>query len=454
MLWVKGALRRAGVDRPVAFAVAARLVYVLSAPVTLLLIQRALSPEAQGYFFTFASLLALTTVFELGLSQVLLFTASHEQGGLWWAPDGTLDGEADARGRVASLTRSALRWYAAVAGFVLVVLVPSGFLFFSRAGAARDAVAWQGPWTLAVAAAAGACLLSPVFAVLEGCGLVAEVQLARLVQQLAGTAALWAGLLGGAELYAVPLNLGASLALGVAWIVVWRGRSVREIVSFRGGAARVHWRTEVWPMQWRMALSWIAGWFVFQVFSPMVFAYQGAVAAGRIGLTLTLSHALVSVGSAWTNPKAALFGHLAARRDYGAMDAKYREVLRQSVALVAAGGVAVVLGVVVARAIGHPMAERLLAPWPTAALMGVAVANQIVFAQTVYLRAHREEPLLGVTLALGAAVAVTSWLLARSATVDAVAFGYFALTTVIFLGGGTIVFRAKRREWQGRGSAA
>jgi hypothetical protein len=245
------------------------------------------------------------------------------------------------------------------------------------------------------------------------------------------------------------MNLGASFACGVAWIVVWRGRTVADLLQFREEGSHVRWRTEVWPMQWRMALSWVGGWFVFQVFSPVVFAYQGAAAAGRMGMTVTLSQAVVSIGSAWTTPKAAVFGQLAAQRDYRAMDRKFRDVLRQSVGLVALVGVAVVAGVIVARAIGHPLADRLLGPWPTAALMGVAVANQVVFAQAVYLRAHKEEPLLRVTLVLGAAVAVTSWLLARFATVDAVAFGYFLLTIVVFLGGGTLIFVRKRRQWYG-----
>ena len=44
-------------------------------------------------------------------------------------------------------------------------------------------------------------------------------------------------------------------------------------------AAQVAWRREILPFQWRISVSWMSGYFIFQLFTPMLFTNQGAVAA-------------------------------------------------------------------------------------------------------------------------------------------------------------------------------
>ena len=54
----------------------------LAGGVTVALIARFLSPDEQGYYFTFGSLIALRIVFELGFSSVILQMTSHERTSL------------------------------------------------------------------------------------------------------------------------------------------------------------------------------------------------------------------------------------------------------------------------------------------------------------------------------------------------------------------------------------
>lgn len=57
-----------------------------------MLIARFLSP-AEGYYYTYASLIALQMVFELGFSQVIMQLTSHERTHLSIEPDGTVTGD-------------------------------------------------------------------------------------------------------------------------------------------------------------------------------------------------------------------------------------------------------------------------------------------------------------------------------------------------------------------------
>ena len=73
---------------------------------------------------------------------------------------------------------------------------------------------------------------------------------------------------------------------------------------------------EVWAFQWRIAVSWLCGYFIFQLYNPVLFAYHGAVTAGQMGMSLSLANALISVAISWVNTKAAPFGAMIAGREY------------------------------------------------------------------------------------------------------------------------------------------
>jgi hypothetical protein len=83
-------------------------------------------------------------------------------------------------------------------------------------------------------------------------------------------------------------------------------------------------------MQWRIALSWVSGYFIFQLFTPVLFAYQGAVVAGQMGMSLSIATALNTLALAWINTKAPMFGLLIARGEFAALDRLFFRSLRQA----------------------------------------------------------------------------------------------------------------------------
>jgi len=75
-------LHLVGVDRAVGYAVLGNLTSLILGPVTVLLIAMRFSPEIQGYYYTFGSLVALQVLFEMGLGQAIIPFASHEWSSL------------------------------------------------------------------------------------------------------------------------------------------------------------------------------------------------------------------------------------------------------------------------------------------------------------------------------------------------------------------------------------
>ncbi|MGZ8853718.1 MAG: hypothetical protein ACXW2X_10010, partial [Thermoanaerobaculia bacterium] len=196
-----------------------------------------------------------------------------------------------------------------------------------------------------------------------------------------------------------------------------------------------------------IALSWISSYFIVHLFIPVLFVSRGPSAAGRLGMSMTLVSAVFIASTAPLTTKSPLFGEWIARRDFAALDARFFPIMWRSFGLMAFGSAALFGGVLALRAIGHRWSERLLEPLPLALLLAALLASTIVFAEAVYLRAHKREPFLGIYIASALVIAPSTFFLGRAYGATGMMFGYFVATAVVTLGGGTWVFLRKRREW-------
>jgi len=442
-------LLKVGIDRAVAWAVLGRTWTAAAGVLSVLLITRFLSGTEQGFYFTFASIVALQLFFELGLSYVLLQFVSHECVHLQWTRCGTLDGDHVAKSRLSSLLRWTTKWYLVAALLMVVIVVPAGWWFFSSHGTGNEGVEWQLPWIALGLVTAGVLLLSPALGFLEGTGKVAEVALLRLMQGIALSCTLWVSLAAGMRLYAAPLSVLASLLVGWCFILARYRRLLVDLLAHRVAGEVVSWRHEVWPFQWRIALSVLSGYFIFYLFTPVLFAYRGPVEAGQMGMSLSIATAISTVALAWMNTKTAPFGALVAKHDWTSLDSIFFRTMKQSFAVCFVGCAitwSIVLGVNIANL---RISERLLPPASFGLLLVATLVNNIVFSEAVYLRSHKKEPFLWLSILGGVLTGLSTWLLGRSFGPIGMLVGYVLLSIVVGLGGGTIVLVSKRTAWHG-----
>jgi hypothetical protein len=435
-----------GLDRAVAFTVLARVWSSSAGIITILLIARFLSSAEQGYYYTFGSLVALQIVFELGFSIVILQLASHERAHLSISDEGVVSGDPIAHERLASVLQKSVRWYSVMAALMAIILIPSGFYFFSLHQHPAQSVAWRLPWCLVVLAATFTFQIDPILSFLEGCGQVANVARLRMSQAILGSLLVWSALALHRGLFAPAMMILGQVIAGVIWLQR-RRRLLLGLFRQKTTSHRIGWRTEVWPFQWRIAVSWICGYFIFQLFNPVLFAYKGPVAAGKMGMSLSIAGALTSVAIAWVNTKAAPFGTMIARKDYAQLDKAFFQALRQSVSVCAVGSLVVWLGAVYLHAAGLRFAERMLDPLSLGILLLATIINVIVFAEAVYLRAHKVEKFLSGSI-LGAMLVGSStyWLGKRYGAMGMVS-GYLAVGIVVGLGYNTFIFLKYRKLW-------
>ena len=448
------ALRRGGIDRAVGYTLVGRLWTAVAGFLTLFLLTRFLTPIEQGFYYTFNSVLALQVFFELGLTFVILQFASHERAQLEWTPARTLTGDPRAKARLASLLRISLVWYAVMAALMMATLLPAGLEFFGAHAPAHAAVRWQWPWAWVVLVSGGMLAASPLYAVLEGCGLVAEVAARQLVQNVLTSLLLWLALSRHWALFAAPCSTTISLLYGLFWL--WRNYRpfARDLLGSALPDVAISWRREVWPFQWKIGLSWLSGYFISSLFNPILFKYHGAVAAGQMGLSFSVMGAVAAIAMAWVTTKSAPFGSLIARREFRQLDRLFFPTLWQSASVVAVGGLGFWGAAWLLHHWHHPLALRLLPLQPLGLLIGAVVINHVVFAQALYLRAHKQEPFLILSVVIGVLVALSSYLLGRPLGAVGMMLGYFVVNATVGLGAGTAIFLWKRRAWHAPAEAA
>jgi O-antigen/teichoic acid export membrane protein len=405
------------------------------------MIVRYLTAQEQGFYYTFNSILALQTLFDLGLLVVILQVASHEHAHLRWE-QGKLVGDPAAKGRLATLLSWLLRWYSIAGGTAFVLLSFGGYFFF-RMTAPATHIAWRGPWIALCAICGLNLLLNAVLSFLEGMGLVVQVSVARIRASVMSTVILWLALAGKLHLVVAPMML-AGIAASNCWFVVKNWRALRDLL-FATSRFPLDFKREIWPFQWRLGVTSISSYMMTQILNPMVFARVGASAAGQMGMSLTITNVPVNVGTAWITTKAQRFGGHVARKEIDKLDHLFFSSLLASTAFVTLGGALLIGAALYFKAAGFTFMTRVLSPWSLAALMIAGMAGHIANSLGTYIRASKMEGLMWPTVGGAVLFAAMIFPLANVYGVNGIVCGYLLLQ-LLMLPAVVIVFRRHRNQ--------
>jgi hypothetical protein len=451
MLALLNRMRRwAGVDRPVFYVAVGRTWSLFSGPITVLLLAHFFTPKQQGYYYTFGSVMALQVFLELGFGQCIVQFASHEFAHLRFLPGGVLEGDPRARSRLISLGRLSLKWYAVMAVLVVLGIGVGGHLFFSLRN--DPSVAWGLPWWSLSLATGLALAILPVGALLEGCNQLSFIYGLRTLTAMLGSFVMWTALCSGAGLYSGAI-VGLAGTLMTAIVFAWRWRGfVKELFHEpKQNEQTISWRHEIWPFQWRIAVSWFSGYFTFSLFMPVLFYFHGPVVAGQMGMTMQLVNSLNALASSWAGTKGPRYGILISRREFQELDRLFFKTTAQAVGVCVAGGVVLLLVLAFVRehfAIG----SRFLGIGPASLLVLATIVGQIAWSQSVYLRAHKREPLMWLGVGMGLMTSILVITLGRSYGVWGVCLTCL-LVQFVCLVWATVVWKRCRRDWHQTGAA-
>lgn len=363
-----------------------------------LFLPRWLTGAEQGFYYAFNSLIGLQIFFDLGLNYVVVQTVSHEFAHLGVNCHGRLEGEPNNLYRVAYLARFLRKWYRIVSlGFFFVIGGGGIYFFCGNNMVSQDY--WLTTWCLLVFGVSCNIYFSPMFAILEGCGQIGYMAKVRLKQSIISSVILWLLL----EMRMGLLSMPIAQFLGLLYLLWWLNRKAKIIIGLKElalplSADRISYRQEIFPMQWKIALSWMSGYFIFQLVTPLLFMHQGPIIAGQVGFTQHIFNTLSTFGMSWVNTKTPRFGALIAGNNRRELNRLYWAGLNRSLAFTIIGSIGLYLGACWIKSCGFTLGERIASLMVIALMALIAVFNIFIFAAAAYMRAHREEPMLGVSI--------------------------------------------------------
>ncbi|PIT73914.1 hypothetical protein B9Z31_08600 [Limnohabitans sp. G3-2] len=401
----------------------ARATQLVSGFVTLGLVAHFFDLSTQGYFFTFNSLIALQVFAEMGLSMVLIQFSAHEMAKLNWTEAGKVEGDKTAKARLRALLIFALGWFGVSGILLVVILIPAGEWFFNRAVTVNILPAnLLLHWNLLVFFVSGNLIVTAICNIIEGTGRVTEVAGVRFAQFIGGGFAAWIAIAQGVGLLALALQYGVMLVIGITYLLTYRRRFIWDLIRAKLPSHALAWRREILPFQWRIAVSWLSGYFVFQYTTPLLFSTHGPEAAGRMGMTMQVFSAISSICIIFVTARIPIFGRMVANRIQSELDILFRRSVVQSfAALVAALMLAMILLTIV-----HwhefSISTRLLPLGQSWILALACIGSHSIYVQSVYLRTHKQEPFMKLSVINGVLMAgLSTWFIPQAGTAGAVA---------------------------------
>lgn len=381
-------LRFCGIDSHVLNTLILRSWGIFAGAGTIILIPQTITITEQGYFYTFVSILAIQIFFELGLNQVIIQLVSHEAAYLQ-IKNGKIIGDPEKAAKLTGLVGLLREWYLYASFTFFIVASLLGWFFFNYRNHGIGINYWGTAWCLVVLFTSINLYLSPKLALVEGTGAIGEIARLRLIQSIIGNILLWLMLLNDFGLFstlAIPLSTTIGTYLWLRFKASWITAAKKN--------SYISWRHDVFPLQWRIGVSWASGYILFQLFTPIIFSTHGPVEAGRLGLSISIFTAITSVGISWITANTPKFTMYISRGEHKNLNMLFLTTSLQSTIFTSLLSIVIIIVFKYLKMMGLELANRVV-DIDTMYWMGLSsVVNCFIFSCATYMRAHREEPML------------------------------------------------------------
>lgn len=439
--------RKVGIDLAVFYTAGTKLFQAAVQFAVLGALAKNLSPFEQGYYYTFQSVLALQIFFELGMTSVLIQVTSHEAATLDLARSHELQDSSTASERLSSLLHHLIRWYLVASTLFFVSVFVIGLFFFYRSNGGLLPRQWVGAWLLSTFMTAISMTFQAIIAFTEGIGRINAAAKVRAALGISTVLTLFASMSIGGGLYSPGLSLLVGISVGALFLLNGNRAILISIWWKHNPSLIINWTKSLWGFQWRMALSWISGYLIFQFSTPVVFKLLGSVEAGKYGITQQVANGISALSMAWATTRQARWGRWIAINDRASLDADFKATLKRTVGVNIALS-AVFLGFMVVGSAFLPEYLGRFAPIEVAiTFLACGVLNQVVFTEAIYLRAHKTEPFLITSVSGAIAMGVGSLFVARHG-IFPISLLYLSVTIFIGLLWGTKIFFSEKRKWE------
>ncbi len=377
------ALVRQQCDGDLVSTIVVRLSGTVVAALTAILLVRYLSPEEQGYWYTFGSILGIAAFAEMGAGQILMRFVAREQEGL-------RQNKSESVLRLRGLYQFGVKFGIGIAILTTLIALPIGFWWLSNG--TRSATDWHSSWLLAALASGPAIFLGFANAYFEGWQFVAAANLRRSISSWLSLATLFVAFTSGWGLLAFGLSRILSALYGLIHIIVAHGKLITSYNLHKTTQSSFQPRKEFWPLQIRYGMTWATGIFVNGLYAPLIFKFDGPIAAGQYGMSLSIVGIISGLSTSLIGARQAKLAALAGGENLPEMSKILSGILNLSITAFSVGAAILFVVVYTDPSFLRSYIQRLLSPTN----LGILVAAQffwlLITIYTTYVRSFNTEP--------------------------------------------------------------
>ena len=419
---------------------------LISGPITLLLIPLYLSPEQQGYWYLFGSLAALSIFADMGFSNIILQFSAHEYAFLHFTDEGLLDGEEMYLKRLGSFFRFTIKWISTICMVVFPLIFIIGIAFFIR-----DQVLsiYLLPWVIYSIGSLFGFFNNSILSFIGGLNKIEAIQRIGFRVAVLNTLTIVIILLLRGNIYA--LAIGSLLSASSIFISIFGSfrKLLKQLLDISKGFV-YFWRKEVVPLFLKYALSFSSGYFLFQMYTPLMHYFHGPIYSGKVGITIALVTAIFNMSNIWTYTIIPKMNMLISQKLWPSLDNLFIKRLMLSVGTY----LLITLGVFIFVALfgNFWIIPRIISRFlPVISLIMLLICyfiQVLINAWALYLRGHKQEPYVIPSVVSAVWTVITTFIVGKYLSPVWFFLGFFSGyiwgTPVCYM-----IYRKCKRLWHG-----
>ena len=416
-------------DSVIFYSLVSKFWSIISGPLTALLIANKFSPIIQGYYYTFATIIALQVFVELGFGTVTQQFISHEWSKLQLNKKGFIEGNLNSMSKFYSIAQLSFKWFF-FGGFLLVIgLLIVGFLYFDSSNSYN--VDWEIQWLSLCVLSFASIQLVPVWSILEGCNQLKKLYFFRIIQGLIVSFSTWIFIWLGFDLWVPVIISFVYILCGVIFLNFNYKLFFKQIILSKPLGETISWKKDMFPMHWKISLSWISGYLSFSLFTPILFKFQGPEIAGKFGLTWALIQTISGISGAWINTRTPQLSFLVAERRFSELNLVFQKIFHNVIKIFLSFSLVFILIMLVLPQLNinviNNFTSRLL---PLNIIITFLIGQFFLVVSSLfssYMRSFKKEPMLFLSLISAILISSSVYISGRYFSIDAIAYSYLII---------------------------
>ena len=398
---------------------------LVSGPIIMLLIPLFLTETQQGYWYLFGSLSALSIFADLGFSNIILQFSAHEFAFLSFSKDGILVGDSEHLNKLATFFRFTLKWIGTIGAVVFPIIYVIGIVYFVRDGVLSIYLL---PWTIYAIGSLVNFFNTSILSFIEGLNKIAEVQKIRFAVNIIYACIIAIVLVLHGNIFALALGM----LISACTIFISLFGKFRRFLSQLLALAKTYtypWGKEVMPLFIKYALSFSSGYFIFQIYTPLMHFFYGPVLSGKVGISLSLVFAVFNMANIWLYTITPRINMLVSTKNWSSLDALFVRRLLFALGTYIIIGIGVFLFILLFGDVWivPKVVRRFLPVIPMGILYICYFIQLFVNALALYLRGHKQEPYMVLSIVSAAWIACSTFIIGKWLPADFFFCGFLSM---------------------------